>query len=167
MKEEDLTPNEEITEEDLTPNEEITEEDYIGTPNKEITEVHENENNVDFGKEEEDKEIEIKVKKEKEEVINLEELQRLKEEANAKDVEFLPPSKIKPHPRNVEIYNTVTADDVQDILVLLGTIGQLYDIIIDDNNYIISGVRRWKAIQIYNQEEKKKKRQILNTNHIS
>ncbi len=71
---------------------------------------------------------------------------------------YIDPNELKPHPKNDEIYGSEKVDDdlVESILVS----GQLEPMIITDNNIIISGHRRWRALKKINDsvaEEDKRK----------
>lgn len=73
---------------------------------------------------------------------------------------YIDPNELKPHPKNDEIYGLEDVDDdlVESILVS----GQLEPMIITDNNIIISGHRRWRALKKINDsvDEKDKRKAI-------
>lgn len=48
------------------------------------------------------------------------------------------------HPRNAEIYNL---DDIDDLVASIEEVGLLTPLVIDQDNQVISGNRRFKAIQ--------------------
>jgi ParB-like chromosome segregation protein Spo0J/N6-adenosine-specific RNA methylase IME4 len=61
------------------------------------------------------------------------------------------PNKLKPHPKNKEIYDSETVDD--DLVDSIRKNKQLEPIILDQNKKIISGHRRWRAIQKIKEEK--------------
>jgi len=107
---------------------------------------------------EENKEVKEDKEEIEEVVTDPAELEKLKAAAVAEGVFLKPWNQIHPHPRNVEIYNKVTKNDVRDMLINLDTLGQETNIVIDQHDNIISGVRRWTAIKVHNQDEIKKKK---------
>ena len=54
-------------------------------------------------------------------------------------------SEIKPHPKNSEIYDL---SNINDLVLSIDEVGLLQPIIINRNNQILSGHRRFKAIKI-------------------
>ena len=54
-------------------------------------------------------------------------------------------SEIKPHPKNSEIYDL---SNINDLVLSIDEVGLLQPIIINRNNQILSGHRRFEAIKI-------------------
>jgi ParB-like nuclease domain len=112
----------------------------------------------------EKEEEELKEEKKEEEVKEEEEegVKEVKKESKKRDEEkkyiYLPPNKLKVHDDNKNIYNKVTGEDVKDLLEEILHLGQLEDIIIDQDYKIISGARRRMAVQKNNESERKKQK---------
>ncbi len=64
---------------------------------------------------------------------------------------YINPNKLKPHPKNKEIYDSELVDD--DLVDSIRKNNQLEPIVIDQNRMIISGHRRWRAIQKIKEEK--------------
>ena len=57
---------------------------------------------------------------------------------------IVPVNSLTHHPRNAEIYNL---DDIDDLVASIEEVGLLTPLVIDQDNQVISGNRRFKAIQ--------------------
>ncbi|KKG83072.1 Spo0J and IME4 domain-containing protein [Methanosarcina mazei] len=68
-----------------------------------------------------------------------------------KKLHHINPDKLKPHPKNKEIYDMEEVDD--DLVDSIRKNNQLEPIVIDQNKMIISGHRRWRAIQKIKEEK--------------
>lgn len=72
------------------------------------------------------------------------------QDKDEKLLHYIDPKKLKPHPKNVEIYGREEVDEelVESILEK----GQLEPIVIDQNYRIVSGHRRWRALTKINED---------------
>ena len=70
---------------------------------------------------------------------------------------YIDPKKIKPHEINTQLYGREDIDEA--LLESIRAQGQLEPIVIDQDNYIISGHRRWKVLLKLKEEEDLKKKE--------
>jgi N6-adenosine-specific RNA methylase IME4/ParB-like chromosome segregation protein Spo0J len=104
------------------------------------------ENDVETSQKEQEKELENKVLEQKEQ----------QKQKISNEISYINPKKIKPHEINTQLYGREDIDEA--LLESIRTQGQLEPIVLDQDNNIISGHRRWKVLLKLKEEEDLKKK---------